>query len=162
MQSIEESILELEVDCHKLAAMEIAADLSTNKAWVTATSGKRGKRGPSSHIPTEGRSPESGKSLAARKLENVSTVIKQLRLMEEDRIQGVPSRRANPVSEARRKAVLKETDVDLIELCFLYGYTDPRSVKELRIRHGRDEHSGRVLQDGQRPLISTLKRVRKS
>ncbi len=137
------------------------SSLSSNKGWVSAQSNKTGKRGPSSHVPSEGRHPETPRSLTQRTLDHMATVIQQRCMLAEDRIQGVPSRRTHAEFEARRKAVLAEVDVSAMEIGFLYGYTDPKSVRELRIRHGRDEHSGRVLQDSQRPIISTTKRVRK-
>ncbi len=162
MKSANDSLNEIVNDYKKMQVLETKeSSLSSNKGWVSAQSNKTGKRGPSSHIPSEGRHPESVRSLTQRTLDGVSKVIKQRRMMAEDKVQGVPTRRTHAEWEMRRKAALAEVDVSAVEVAFLYGYTDAKSVRELRIRHGRDEHSGRALQDSQRPIISTTKRVRK-
>src|SRR2546423_107352 len=104
MRTAQEALQEIERDLKALAALECTESaLSTNKGWVSAQADKTGKRGPSEHIPIEGRHPETTKSRVLRKLDAMATVIKQERVMAEDPERGKLARGA---LEAIRKAVL--------------------------------------------------------
>src|SRR5439155_1322119 len=130
------------------------AALSTNRPWIVASRVKV-KRGPSTHTPLEGDAPETYFSLTERTLNSIALMLMTRRRQMEGRAT------RNDELEVRRKAVLSEIDVPPMEVAFLFGYTSPNPVKELRIRHGKDPNTGRPLKDSQRPLLSTSRRARK-
>lgn len=144
-----------------MAAHEVQESaLSTNRPWIVASKAKI-KRDAPEHIPSEGDAPETFASRARQRLSNVATIM----LAEKARMDtGSKTIKPTPGSNelvARRKAVLSEVDVSPVEVAFLYGYASDKPVRELRIRHGRDEHTGRPLIDSQRPIISNRKRARR-
>lgn len=152
MRSAEESLKEIQRDLKALAALECTESaLSTNKPYVGAQAGKTGKRGPSSHIPIDGRHPETVKSLVVKKLDAMATVIKRERMFAEGGEQA-------KVWEAIRKAVLADRGSSPVELAYLYGYSSDKSVRELRIRHGQNENTGYKLTSSEQPIVSPYAR----
>lgn len=139
--------------------------MSSNRGFIGAQHGKRVKRGPQEHIPIEGRHPESTALRCEEQLDAVATIFKQRRLFaEEQKIYdeaGAELNRGTAEWEARRKAALASVDSSPVEVAYLFGYSSDKAVRELRIRHGKDEHSGRTLTNSQRPIISTQQRRRK-
>src|SRR5271154_557247 len=134
--------------------------LSTNKPWVSAQSTKI-KRDAPDHLPIEGDAPESFFSLTERTLHNVASVLLARRGRMESGSHVIKAPLGSQEHAARKRAVLNEVDVSPIEVAFLYDYTNERSVKEMRIRNGLDENSGRPLTDSQRPILSNPKRARR-
>lgn len=161
MMSASESVQSI-IDDYKAMVAHSAQEsaLSTNKPWVSATGGKRPKRDAPDHTPLDGETPETFASLSEQTLSGVATVIKARRVRME---QGSRTIRA-PVGSVelakRRKAALKEVNTTPIEVAFLFGYSSEKPVRELRIRHGLNEHTGAPLTDKERPVISDRRRAR--
>lgn len=96
----------------------------------------------------------SAREMTDRTLDSLATVI-QKRVLVAKAHQEYGSSvvlKPNPEWEAKRKAALRETDASPVEVAFLFGYTSDRPVRELRIRNGRDQHTGRIPSRDQRPL----------
>jgi hypothetical protein len=134
--------------------------LSTNKPWISASQTKI-KRDAPSQTGLEGDSPETFFSLSEQTLHAVAEVLKARRIRMDQGSHTLKAPLGSAEWEARRRGVLSETNVSPVEIAFLFGYASDKPVRELRIRHGRDEHTGAPLKDSQRPIISDRKRARR-
>jgi hypothetical protein len=163
MRNPEESLKRIVSLFKRTAVLEVReSSISSNKGYVSAESRRAGKRGPSSHIPIEGRRPESLRSELTAMLSNVTDVAEKMVATREDEYEWeVPASRAHPAWEARRQAVLKERGASPVQLAFMYGFSSDRQVRELQIRHGKDPRTGYPLTDEQKPIIGPPRRARK-
>ena len=141
------------IDCMKKMKAQEAMEsaLSTNKPWVSATGGKRPKRDAPEHTPLEGDAPETFFSLSEQTLHHVAQVLLARTMRMEAGSHMIKAPIGSAEWEARRRAVLAEKNVAPLEVGFLFGYASDKSVRELRIRNGLNEHTGRMLQSSERP-----------
>jgi hypothetical protein len=154
MLSATESLLSIADDMQEMydhQAQEAA--LSINKSVMSVSQQKRLKRDGPEPSFWRGDAPETYFSLSERTLHGVASVIKARRVRMEQGSHDIKAPEGSTELARRRKAALAETNTSPLEVAFLFGYTDPITVRALRKRNGLNEHTGAPLTETDRQIV---------